>query len=58
VHPQTVRYRLRHLQEMFGEALADPAARFDLEVALHARQLLGDASVPPADRGAAPAAGR
>jgi hypothetical protein len=58
VHPQTVRYRLRHLQEMFGVALAEPAARFDLEVALHARQLLGDASVPPADRGAAPAAGR
>jgi hypothetical protein len=44
VHPQTVRYRLRHLQELFGEALAQPAARFDLEVALHARLLLSEAA--------------
>lgn len=50
VHPQTVRYRLRHLQELFGEALAQPAARFDLEIALHARMLLRDASCVPGER--------
>ncbi len=61
VHPQTVRYRLRHLQELFGEALAQPAARFDLEIALHARLLLRGAEAtggPPAERGTAAAAGR
>jgi DNA-binding PucR family transcriptional regulator len=50
VHPQTVRYRLRHLQELFGEALAQPAARFDLEIALHARLLLRGANGVPGDR--------
>jgi hypothetical protein len=44
VHPQTVRYRLRQIQELFGAALAEPAARFDLEVALRARQLLRGAA--------------
>ncbi|HMD56941.1 MAG TPA: helix-turn-helix domain-containing protein [Solirubrobacteraceae bacterium] len=34
VHPQTVRYRLRRLRELFGGALEDPDARFELEVAL------------------------
>jgi hypothetical protein len=34
VHPQTVRYRLRRLRELFGEALDEPDARFELEVAL------------------------
>jgi hypothetical protein len=34
VHPQTVRYRVRRLRELFGEALADPERRFELEVAL------------------------
>jgi hypothetical protein len=61
VHPQTVRYRLRNLQEMFGEALVQPAARFDLEIALHARLLLRDATAAtawPAERAAAPAADR
>jgi hypothetical protein len=37
VHPQTVRYRLNGLREVFGaEALDDPAARLELTVALHA----------------------
>jgi PucR-like helix-turn-helix protein len=40
VHPQTVRYRLRQIHELFGPVLAQPGARFDLEVALRARQLL------------------
>jgi hypothetical protein len=39
VHPQTVRYRLRRLEQLFGERLADPQARFDIEVALRARGL-------------------
>jgi PucR C-terminal helix-turn-helix domain len=56
VHPQTVRYRLRQIQELFGDALADPAARFDLEVALRARQLLrGAAGASAGPAGAAPA---
>lgn len=40
VHPQTVRYRLRQIQELFGEQLADPDRRFELQLALLARQLL------------------
>lgn len=34
VHPQTVRYRLRQLRELFGERLEDPDARFELALAL------------------------
>ena len=34
VHPQTVRYRLRRLRELFGPALEDPEARFELALAL------------------------
>jgi hypothetical protein len=34
VHPQTVRYRLARLRERLGPALDDPAARFELELAL------------------------
>jgi hypothetical protein len=34
VHPQTVRYRLGRLRERFGDALDDPAARFELSLAL------------------------
>lgn len=36
VHPQTVGYRLGQLRTLFGEALDDPDARFELEVALRA----------------------
>jgi hypothetical protein len=43
VHPQTVRYRLRQLTELFGDRLSDPEARFSLQVALRAR--------PPSDPG-------
>ncbi|WP_336210835.1 helix-turn-helix domain-containing protein [Nonomuraea sp. LPB2021202275-12-8] len=38
VHPQTVRYRLRQLEELYGDQLADPDIRFELEIALRARQ--------------------
>ena len=34
VHAQTVRYRLARLRELFGAALDDPDARFELELAL------------------------
>jgi hypothetical protein len=34
VHPQTVRYRLARLRELFGEALETPAGRFELALAL------------------------
>jgi PucR-like helix-turn-helix protein len=34
VHPQTVRYRLRQLRELFGPRLEDPEARFELSLAL------------------------
>jgi len=40
VHPQTVRYRLRQLTELFGDRLADPEARFTLQVALRIRRLV------------------
>lgn len=36
VHPQTARYRLTRLRELFGEELDDPDARFELELALRA----------------------
>jgi DNA-binding PucR family transcriptional regulator len=36
LHPQTVRYRLRQLRNLFGKALDDPEARFELELALRA----------------------
>jgi hypothetical protein len=34
VHPQTVRYRLTQLRELFGSALDDPATRAALLLAL------------------------
>ena len=34
VHPQTVRYRVRQLRELFGARLEDPEARFELALAL------------------------
>ncbi|HEX3911223.1 MAG TPA: helix-turn-helix domain-containing protein [Solirubrobacteraceae bacterium] len=36
VHEQTVRYRMNQLRELLGEALEDPDARFELELALRA----------------------
>jgi hypothetical protein len=34
VHPQTVRYRVRRLRELFGDALEEPDRRFELALAL------------------------
>jgi len=36
IHPQTVRYRLRRLRALLGDALDDPAVRFELALALRA----------------------
>ena len=36
VHPQTVRYRMGQLRELFGDRLDDPRARFELSLALRA----------------------
>ena len=36
VHPQTVRYRIRQLRDLFGDRLEDPEGRFELALALRA----------------------
>ena len=38
LHPQTVRYRVRQLRDLFGDALDDPERRFELTVALRVRE--------------------
>jgi PucR C-terminal helix-turn-helix domain len=38
LHPQTIRYRLGRLRELFGDELSDPDARFELELALRSRR--------------------
>lgn len=38
IHPQTVRYRLRQLEKLFGDALHDPGTRLDLILALTSAQ--------------------
>ncbi|MFD3683297.1 PucR family transcriptional regulator [Nocardiopsis sp. NPDC058631] len=47
IHPQTVRYRMRQMEELFGARLRDPAERFELELVLRARGLLR----PPSEGG-------
>ncbi|HEU5253480.1 MAG TPA: helix-turn-helix domain-containing protein [Solirubrobacterales bacterium] len=37
IHPQTARYRIARLKELFGENLDDPDTRFELELALRAQ---------------------
>ena len=49
VHPQTVRYRMTRLRELFGEALDDPDGRFELELALRLLPF-ADATSAVADR--------
>jgi hypothetical protein len=43
VHPQTVRYRMRQIRELFGDQLRDPDRRFELQLALRIRTLSGSA---------------
>ncbi|RAY16972.1 PucR family transcriptional regulator [Actinomadura craniellae] len=40
VHPQTVRYRLRKLEELFGDRIQDPGWRFDMQLVLRSQVLL------------------
>lgn len=49
VHPQTARYRVTRLRELFGPALDDPEERFWLELALRVRA--GAAADSEADPG-------
>ncbi|MEV4443108.1 helix-turn-helix domain-containing protein [Streptomyces sp. NPDC049577] len=46
VHPQTVRYRLRQIEKLFGPALREPRTRFELELALRSRRLLAESRRP------------
>ncbi len=41
LHPQTIRYRLGRLRELFGDDLGDPDARFELELALRSQAVRG-----------------
>jgi hypothetical protein len=34
IHPQTARYRVARLRELFGDSLDDPGSRFELELSL------------------------
>lgn len=43
IHPQTVRYRMRQLEKLFGARLRDPRTRFEIEMALRSRQLMAAA---------------
>jgi DNA-binding PucR family transcriptional regulator len=40
LHPQTVRYRLRRAESLFGDRLRGPGIRLEFEMALRAHQLL------------------
>jgi len=39
IHPQTARYRVARLRELFGDALDDPDQRFWLELALRSQRV-------------------
>jgi hypothetical protein len=51
IHPQTARYRLGRLRELFGASLDDPEARFWLEVALRVPEPLDQPEPRPAQTG-------
>ncbi|MEU6508375.1 helix-turn-helix domain-containing protein [Streptomyces sp. NPDC046942] len=40
VHPNTVRYRLRRIEELTGRSLSDPSTLADLGAALYSLRLL------------------
>lgn len=48
VHPQTVRYRMRNLENIFGDQLVDPESRFSTEAVLRALRLRARSDAPPA----------
>ncbi|GAA2992466.1 PucR family transcriptional regulator [Actinokineospora diospyrosa] len=43
VHPQTVRYRMNHVEALLGDRLADPEQRFLMELTAHVWSGTGDA---------------
>ncbi|WP_128374611.1 PucR family transcriptional regulator [Streptomyces cavernae] len=47
VHPQTVRYRLRQLDQLFGARLHDTTVQFEMQLALRGLQLRSRAVGPP-----------
>ncbi|WP_067811034.1 helix-turn-helix domain-containing protein [Actinomadura kijaniata] len=51
VHPQTVRYRMRQLENVLGDRLTDPESRFAIEVVLRALWLRDRADIPPGSSG-------
>jgi DNA-binding PucR family transcriptional regulator len=48
LHPQTIRYRITRLRELFGDDLGDPDARFELELALRSARSRRAARAAPA----------
>ncbi|WP_432105610.1 helix-turn-helix domain-containing protein [Streptomyces sp. bgisy091] len=46
VHPQTVRYRMRSLEAIFGDQLTEPESRFATEAVLRAMNLRGKSPQP------------
>jgi sugar diacid utilization regulator len=46
VHKNTLRYRLRRIEEVSGVALDDPEQRFELMLEFRVRQSLGDSHLP------------
>jgi hypothetical protein len=56
VHPQTVRYRLKQLELAVGDQLADPDARFELELALRVSRLRQATAAAKASGNGAPTA--
>ncbi|MFE3517879.1 helix-turn-helix domain-containing protein [Streptomyces sp. NPDC059166] len=46
VHPQTVRYRMRSLESIFGDQLTEPESRFATEAVLRALKLRGRSPHP------------
>jgi DNA-binding CsgD family transcriptional regulator len=40
IHPQTVRYRMRQVDRLFGTRLEDPGERLELEIALRSQRLM------------------
>jgi hypothetical protein len=53
VHPQTVRYRMAQLRDLFGDALDNPDGRFELELALRLKRY-----APPGEADETTPAGR
>ncbi len=41
IHPQTARYRLRQIRELWGDAIDDPDQRFEMLLVLRSQRLRG-----------------